>query len=137
MRAKSLIPAIVCLLSTTACALSSPARPTPGFNEAFTLAPGEMARIEATPLRLQFLHVSGDSRCPADAICIQGGDAMVHLRVRSGLSDDEYRLHTGDASRGTVQHQEVKIQLLDLQPYPFSSRTIQPHEYRATLLVYR
>jgi hypothetical protein len=132
-----MILAAFCLLSATACALSSPAGPTPGLNEAFTLAPEETASIRGTSLRLRFVNVSGDSRCPADAICIQGGDAIVHIRVLRGPGDAEYRLHTGDASRGRVEHGDLKIELVELQPYPFSSRTIQPDEYRATLKVSR
>jgi hypothetical protein len=29
----------------------------------------------------------------------------------------------------------VKVTLVELQPYPFSSRTIAPGDYRATLVV--
>ena len=30
-----------------------------------------------------------------------------------------------------------RIELAELQPYPFSSRTIEPGDYRATLIVTR
>jgi hypothetical protein len=102
----------------------------------FTLAPGEAALIEDASLQVQFLSVSGDSRCPADAVCIQGGDALVHVRVTNGASA-EVVLHTGDLSRASVSHAGVEIELVQLQPYPFSSRTIEPVEYRATLKVTR
>ena len=49
----------------------------------------------------------------------------------------EYELHTGDASLGAVSHAGYRIELSALQPYPFSSRPIQPHEYRATISVSR
>ena len=137
MRAKTLFFPVVCLLLATACAASSPAGPSAGLNEVFTLAPDQTASIEGTSLRLRFTGVSGDSRCPADAICIQGGDAIVHIHVGSGLADAEYRLHTGDDSRRTTQHGDFRIELVELAPYPFSSRTIQPDEYRATLRVVR
>jgi len=48
-----------------------------------------------------------------------------------------YELHTGDSSRATVTHKQVRITLVELAPYPFSSRTIAPGEYRATLTVTR
>jgi hypothetical protein len=48
-----------------------------------------------------------------------------------------YELHTGDSSRATVMHNQLRIGLVELQPYPFSSRTIAPGEYRATLTVTR
>ena len=127
--------ASLCLLVVTACT-ESPTGPTVPLNRQFTLAPGDVASIEGTGLRLEFVGVSGDSRCPADAVCILGGDALVHIRVL-GDGVQEYELHTGDESRAAVMHGGVRIGLDELQPYPFSSRTIQPHEYRATFTVTR
>jgi hypothetical protein len=106
------------------------------LDQQFTLAPGETASVEDTSIRVEFVRVSGDSRCPADAICIQGGDALVEIRVTNGGSA-EYDLHTGDESRGAITHAGFRVALVQLQPFPFSSRTIQPDEYRATLTVSR
>jgi hypothetical protein len=106
------------------------------LNQRFTLAPGGAAMIENTSVRIEFMRVSGDSRCPADAVCVQGGDALVEIRVTNGRSA-EYELHTGDHSRASATHDGFRIELAELQPYPFSSRTIQPNEYRATLTVSR
>ena len=137
MRSKLLILPLSCLLlATTACDEKVPTGPSVPLNQQFTLSPGEVAAIQGTSLRVQFLRVSGDSRCPADAICIQGGDALAHIRAVDGRSS-EYQLHTGDESRAAVTHAEFRIELVNLQPYPFSSRTIQPDEYRAMLRVSR
>ena len=136
MRAKLLITAASCLLLATACNEKSPVAPTVPLNQQFTLAPGESASIENTSIRIEFLRVSGDSRCPADAICIQGGDALVEVRVSNGTAA-EYDLHTGDLSRSAVTHAGYRIELVQLQPYPFSSRTIAAGDYRATLTVTR
>jgi hypothetical protein len=103
----------------------------------FTLSPGDTRQVEDTPLRVTFLQVSGDSRCPADAICIQGGDAIVHIRAAASTTA-EYDLHTGDSSRASATHAGFVISLKDVQPYPFSSRPpIQPGDYRVTLVVTR
>jgi hypothetical protein len=127
---------VFCLLAATACDEKSPTGPTIPLNQQFILAPGEAALVEGAEVRLQFVQVTGDSRCPADAICIQGGDAIVHVRVLdTGGSGTNYELHTGDAARAVVTHRQVRIELLELAPYPFSSRTISPGEYRATLMV--
>jgi hypothetical protein len=107
------------------------------LNERFTLTPGEAAAIQGTPLHVQFVRVTGDSRCPADAVCIQGGDAVVHIRVFDGSRAGEYELHTGDSRRAAAVHGDVRVELVQLDPYPFSSRTIDPSEYRATLVVQR
>jgi hypothetical protein len=122
-----------CLLSATGCDEKTPVGPTVPLNQQFTLAPGEAAVVGDTGVSVQFVRVTGDSRCPADAVCIWGGDAIAHVRVlQSGVVTDG-ELHTGDSSRASVTHGGVRIALVQLQPYPFSSRTIEPGDYRATL----
>ena len=110
--------------------------PSVPLGEPFTLAVNEATVVSGTPLAIQFTGVTGDSRCPADAVCIQGGDAVVHIRVEDGRTST-YELHTGDLSKGAVIHGDYRITLVELQPYPFSSRAISPGEYRATLTVSR
>jgi hypothetical protein len=106
------------------------------LNERFILAPGQTAVVEDADLRVQFVNVTGDSRCPADAVCIQGGDAIVRIRVVDEASASAFHeLHTGDSSRASVVTAGARITLLDLQPFPFSSRTTAPGDYRATLTV--
>jgi hypothetical protein len=134
MSLKSAIPGLLCLLLWTACDEKVPSGPSVALNQQFTLAPGESVMIQDSSLRVQFLRVSSDSRCPADAFCIHAGDAVVHVAVRGGGVDD-YELHTGDAARASAQHAGLRIALVALQPYPFSNRTIRHDEYRATLAV--
>jgi hypothetical protein len=98
------------------------------------LAPGQSADV-ADDLSIRFTGVIGDSRCPADAFCIQGGDAIVRLEITAGGNRAERDLHTG--SMQPVVFENVRVELLELSPYPFSSRTIEQSEYRATLRVTR
>ena len=127
---------LVCLLSVTTCDENSPVGPTVQLNERFTLAPGQTAFVDEASLRVQFVQVTGDSRCPADAVCIQGGDAIVRVRVVDDASASAFHeLHTGDSSRASVIAAGARITLIDLQPFPFSSRTTAPGDYRATLMV--
>ena len=126
-----------CLLAATACDEDTPTGPTVRLNERFVLAPGGVVAIPDARTSVQFVGVSGDSRCPADALCIQGGDAIVQLRVFDTGEAASYDLHTGDSRRGSIVHRGVKLELVELQPYPFSSRTIAPGDYRATLIASR
>ena len=134
MSAKLLIVAAVCLLSATACQ-DSPSRPTVQLNQQFTLAPGEAATVVGASLQVRFVRVAGDSRCPGDAICITGGDAIVQVNIGNGSGAADYELHTGDSSRSAVSHEGFRVELVSLEPYPFSSRPFSPDQYRATLKV--
>jgi hypothetical protein len=131
---------VFCLLAATGCDekdATGPTGPTVPLNQQFTLAPGEAAAIEPTGLRVQFIRVMADSRCPADALCIWVGDADVHVRVFDGSATSDYNLHTANSEPSTIEHRGTRIALVQLQPYPFSNRTIQPADYRATLQVRR
>lgn len=110
--------------------------PTVALNQEFVLAPGEVAKVADTGFRIRFVEVQGDARCPADVVCIQAGDALVRIEVLSfGGGAQPYDLHTGDLR--PVVHEGFTIALVNLAPYPFSSKTILPDEYRATLRVTR
>ncbi len=126
---------LLCLLTMTACDESSPTGPTISLDERFTLAPGERASLEGR-VALEFVGVTGDSRCPGDAICITGGDAVVQVRASGDAGTAVLELHTGDLSRASVSYGGVRVALVELQPYPFSSLPpIVPSDYRITLQV--
>ena len=114
-----------------------PVAPVGPVDQRVVLAPGQTLATDAG-VSVQFVEVSGDSRCPADALCIQGGDAIVTIRVRESTdAGSTYALHPGDAARAAATHRGVRIELVELQPYPFSSRPFTPDQYRATLRVTR
>ena len=125
---------VVCLLAMTACSEKSPVSPAPISREVL-LAPGQSAVVGEAALTLRFEGVSGDSRCPANAICITGGDALVQIEVipASG-SRQGYTLHTGDMR--PVAHGDLTIALVELSPYPFGT-PIEAGDYRARLRITR
>jgi hypothetical protein len=131
MRTAACCVLAICLLPTTACLGTSPTAPV---DRQVVLAPGQTTEI-AAGLGLRFIGVTGDSRCPADAVCVQGGDAVVRISILSNGSTAERDLHTGNLQ--PVTFEAVRVELIQLEPYPFSGRTIRPDEYRATLRVTR
>ena len=125
---------VLCLLPATGCLGSSPSAPSP-IDREVVLAPGQTAQLAAN-VSVRFITVVGDSRCPGDALCIQGGDAIVRVEISSGRARAERELHTG--SLQPVQVDDLVVRLMDLAPYPFSSLPpTQPADYRATLRVTR
>jgi hypothetical protein len=113
----------------------SPTSPSVSLGQEFELTPGAAAIVADTSVALRFDGVTGDSRCPVDANCILGGDAIVQISVLSGAGTSPYELHTG--SMAPVRHDDLTIALIELRPYPFSSTPIPPEGYRATLRVTR
>jgi hypothetical protein len=125
---------LVCLLTVTACD-ERVTGPSSALNTEFTLGAGESAAIEGASLSVRFNRITGDNRCPADALCVLGGSADVSVTAISDRSTRDYVLRTGDLQ--PVQHDGFTLSLVQVSPYPFSSRTIEPDEYRVTLKVTR
>jgi hypothetical protein len=124
----------VVLICTAACS-ESVTGPTAPIGQDFELHPGGVMVVAGASMAVRFDRVTGDSRCPADAYCILGGDAIVQISVLTGAGESTYELHTG--SMAPVRHGELTINLVRLQPYPFSSGPIPPEGYRVTLRVAR
>ncbi len=123
------------LVVTSAC--RSPMAPESPLDARVVLALGEIAAVDGASSRIRFLEVLGDSRCPADAFCIQGGDAIVRIDVIPTFgAPSTYDLHTGNPQ--PVRHDNLTIELVELSPYPFGSLPpIGPTDYRATLRITR
>ena len=124
---------LVSLIAMWSCA-SATLAPTAPFTKEVTVAQGKTASV-VEGVSVRFVAVSGDSRCPADAVCIQGGDALVKLRVTSGSDARDVELHTGNSQ--PVTSGDLTLELVQLTPYPFSGRTIEQSEYHATIKVSR
>ncbi len=127
--------ALFCLLSVTACDFWSPTEPSP-IDAEVTLALGETRSISGGDLALTFEQVVGDNRCPGDATCILGGSATIRIHVQGpGDASRSYDLTTGEMR--PVQHRGIRIELLEVTPYPFSSMPFDPSEYRVKLRIVR
>jgi hypothetical protein len=100
-----------------------------------TLGAGQRATVEGTSLSLQFVGVTADSRCPADAFCVQLGEAVAVFDASiSARAGTRLELRTTDAGR-SAELGDLRVELRALDPYPFSSRPIDPATYRASLHV--
>jgi hypothetical protein len=84
---------------------------------------------------MRFEEVANDSRCPIDAICVSAGDAVVIITVADELGSSRYELHTSITGSRSVSHRSLSVEIVELQPYPLSSRRTEPSAYRATFKV--
>ncbi len=108
------------------------------LNRPFTLRAGQQVTVKGTRLRIKFVAVEEDSRCPANVTCVWAGNAAVRLEVSPRHGDRKsLTLNTARSSTlpGESQLLGYKVKLLGLNPYPQSNQKIAPHDYVATLLV--
>ena len=123
---------LVLLVVATGC--TKPIQPTvvyPGLP--FTITTGRAVEITGS-LTVTFNRVISDSRCPTDVVCISAGDAVVSLTLADSASRVERELHTaGDLTQ--TKFSSYTIRLVDLTPYPRSTRMFDPLGYTATLQI--
>jgi hypothetical protein len=136
---RSLIAAAALVAATAAC--SSPNEPGGAFHTEVTLRPGDVTAVASTPLRIGFERVAADSRCPATALCIQSGDALVVFNVSvAGSGAAEIRLRTVGGTTGQDLIASVggyELSIAGLQPYPETTTPIPSSDYRVTVSISR
>ena len=104
----------------------------------FNLRAGRQVTIKAERLRIKFVAVESDSRCPSDVTCIWAGNAAVQLDASTSRRENKSLvLNTNMSSSlpGEMQYHGYKLRLLRLNPYPSSKQKIAPGDYTVTLLV--
>jgi hypothetical protein len=99
------------------------------------LKPGQSGRVGL--LKVTFLRVLADSRCPSDVVCVWQGNAAVQLSViRLGQLRTARRvvLHT-TLEPHELAFREYRLVMGELQPYPMSTNPIKLRAYQLTLQV--
>lgn len=130
MRKLSTFLFTVLLAAVAAACANSPT--APGDPTTVTMAPGQSTQVGS--LSVKFVGVSIDTRCPANAVCIQVGDAFVKLEVSSLGSRREFELQLLNPTNRSTTHGAYSIELKEVSPYPFGS-PISPADYRVTLRI--
>lgn len=110
-----------------------------------SISVGETYRYE--DLRITFLEVTNDSRCPINAKCISEGDAEILLRVKAGAGPAKnHRLHTHRKPRRQIIPinypdgmvgipKSYQLSIAELSPLPTAGKKTKPSDYRLTLAI--
>jgi hypothetical protein len=107
----------------------------------FKLSVSQTAYLEPADLSFRFVNVTEDSRCPSDVQCIWAGQVSILIEYSRASTGEKLGTFTltlmssssDDSSARIIEGYLVK--LARIEPYPVSTRQIQPSEYVATLIV--
>jgi hypothetical protein len=136
----------LCLLATfVAATATAPAafggrarkKIVPGKN--FVLVAGQEALTADGKLKIKFVSVPEDSRCPKGVNCIWAGNARVVLQVGktagkpSNLELDTNPREATNAAGGGYNGYLIK--LVEVAPYPVAEQPVRPRSYTVTLVV--
>ena len=132
-RALLTVPALLSVLWCSTGATGPSAVVQEVVADSILLAPGQ--EIAVGVLRLSFLRVSSDSRCPSDAVCVWQGNAAVEITLGVGEGPSHpYTLNTATEPRA-VDVNGFRVTLLDVRPDPRTDTPIAPAGYRALFRV--
>ena len=126
----SLLLVTVWLGSCTLAEVSVP------LGQEFSLSVGHRALIAGEDLRIEFVDVVADSRCPSDVVCIWAGEVKCLVELVSSGSAERVELTepglTGDTNRQAYKGYELSF---TVTPYPVSTKPIERGDYRLMLTV--
>jgi hypothetical protein len=134
-------PIVALVLCAGACREAVGPRPDASTTQGSTavqivLTVGQDVRVDSL-LRLGFVSVPADSRCPSMLMCFWAGDAEVEIAHALGTGPTSPdTLHTTLAPR-VAQFGSYAITLVDLMPYPERPASIPLDEYAVRLRIER
>ena len=96
---------------------------------------GQEITLQGTVVRVAFLRVPEDSRCPVDVVCVWEGNAVVEIGVTVGSGPTvPIQLNTALEPR-SVRSGGHDFTVVSLDPVQRSGSTIEPSEYRVRVRV--
>jgi uncharacterized Zn finger protein len=106
------------------------------IGEEFSLHIGETATVKGEDVRIRFLEISEDSRCPRDVTCIWEGRATANIEVSRGDISQKVDLIVPGLTDTPVKQQLEEYEFVfRILPYPESEVQISPGDYRLILTI--
>src|SRR5678815_3586380 len=115
--------ALICVLLAFCGVLAANSDLTSGLDVArlgreFKLNSGRQVTVKGTKLRIRFIAVENDSRCPRDVTCVWAGNAAVQLQLGTGKGSKTVTLNTSKSASfvSEIEYHGYKVKLVDLSP---------------------
>lgn len=98
---------------------------------------GQSKTEARSKIKVKFLAVVEDSRCPEGTNCIWAGNAKIKIQVsKNRMAPKTFELNTNLAEK-TVVFEGFEIAFKDLVPYPKAGSQTKPQGYSASIAVTR
>jgi hypothetical protein len=82
-------------------------------------------------VKVRFVAVTEDSRCPRDVTCVWAGEVKVQLEIQVAKVASQAEMLEG----GSTVAGAYRVTLVKVEPQPVSTVKIAPQDYRATLAI--
>lgn len=105
-------------------------------SESFTLKNGKQITAKKSKLKIKFVSVIEDSRCPIGVNCVWAGNAKIKITVTSAQGEKTFEINTETGPKGD-QFGGYAINLVSLIPHPKAGVTLNPKKYQGKFTVTR
>lgn len=131
----TLLAALLLLLFLAACG-GEAAEVKANLDQEFSLAIGQSASIQGEELKLKFLEVINDSRCPEHVMCVWQGQASCLVEITYIESVQKVTLTQPGLTEepSQIDFNDYLIEF-NLTPYPEAGKGIKDSDYRLQLVV--
>jgi hypothetical protein len=108
---------------------------TASLGQQFTLPAGKYALITGESLKIKFVEVTGDSRCPTGVQCIQAGDVKCLMLINYLDSQSSLTFTQQGGNEVTTQDFNIYRITFKVEPYPQAGKQIKPEDYKMVMTV--
>ncbi len=106
------------------------------LGQQFTLAIGQTATFKNNSLKIKFIDVTQDSRCPKGVQCIQAGQVVCSVEITTnGATIPVVLTEIGGSSEFTSNASGGLTFNFQVLPYPEAGKQIDKKDYRLTMTV--
>jgi len=105
------------------------------LGQAFSLKPGQSAKIDSEDLTFKFEKVLNDSRCPVGVTCIWEGQVQCLVTIKIGDKTEQITLtQSGSDDDESQLYGQYRIEF-NVTPYPVANESISLNDYRLELRI--
>lgn len=109
----------------------------PDLDVPFQLKINQVAFIKSENIKIIFINVTEDSRCPSDVECIWEGQVTIVINI---FLNNQFIGEFDLTSRGVdglviKEFDGYSISLIKVEPYPISTQIIELSDYIVTFIV--
>lgn len=105
------------------------------LNQEFTLKVGQQAAIKGEQVKVKFISVLEDSRCPKNVTCIWAGRGRVAVQLTKAHNKGETIELTTDSAASAKDFIGYQVKLVSLDPYPKMAGKLKPADYSLILIL--
>ena len=113
---------------------TTPGQVNAGLGRQFSLAINQTATISGENLKIKFLDITGESRCPTGATCIWAGEVRAEIEVGDGSSANLTLVEPGHGGQISQTYKNYHFSF-HVEPYPQLGKPTMKEDYRLILTV--